>query len=128
MADEYIRRQDAIDAFNRIKNTLKNPETAHYDTLMFYEIEDVLEDVEPADVVPVSAYKQVMWERDIAVEQLKQIGKGLGEVMDDVVPVVFCKDCKFYTSMRPDIKTGICDLNVHHMGDDGFCSEGERRT
>ena len=52
MAD-YIERQAAIDAFNRIKNTLKNPETAHYDTLMFYEIEDVLEDVEPADVVPV---------------------------------------------------------------------------
>ena len=90
---EYIRKQDALDAFSRIKNTLKNPETAHYDTLMFYEIEDVLEDVEPADVVPV----------------------------------VRCKDCKFYTSMRPDIKTGICDLNVHHMGDDGFCSCGERR-
>lgn len=52
MAD-YIERQAAIDAFNRIKNTLKNPETAHYDTLMFYEIEDVLEDVEPAEVVPV---------------------------------------------------------------------------
>ena len=50
---DYIRRQDAIDAFNRIKNTLKNPETAHYDTLMFYEIEGVLEDVEPADVVQV---------------------------------------------------------------------------
>lgn len=50
---DYIRRQDAIDAFNRIKNTLKNPKTAHYDTLMFYEIEDVLEDVEPADVVQV---------------------------------------------------------------------------
>lgn len=49
---DYISRQAAIDAFNRIKNTLKNPETAHYDTLMFYEIEDVLEDVEPADVVP----------------------------------------------------------------------------
>ena len=52
MAD-YIERQAAIDAFNRIKNTLKNPETAHYDTLMFYEIEDVLEDVEPADVASV---------------------------------------------------------------------------
>lgn len=50
---DYISRQAAIDAFNRIKNTLKNPETAHYDTLMFYEIEDVLEDVEPADVAPV---------------------------------------------------------------------------
>ena len=58
MIDEYIRRQDAIDAFNRIKNTLKNPETAHYDTLMFYEIEDVLEDVKPADVVPVVRCEQ----------------------------------------------------------------------
>ena len=46
-----------------------------------------LEDIEPADVVPVSAYKQVMWERDVAVEQLKQIGKGLGEAMDDVALV-----------------------------------------
>lgn len=45
----------------------------------------------------------------------------------DVVQVIRCKDCKFYTSMRPDIKTGICDLNVHHMGDDGFCSCGERK-
>lgn len=51
---EYIHKQAAIDAFNRIKNTLKNPKTAHYDTLMFYEIEDVLEDVEPADVLPYS--------------------------------------------------------------------------
>ena len=42
---------------------------------------------EPADVVPVSAYKQVMLERDVAVEQLKQIGKGIGEVMDDVALV-----------------------------------------
>jgi hypothetical protein len=41
-----------------------------------------------ADVVSVSAYKQVMWERDVAVEQLKQIGKGLGEAMDDVALVV----------------------------------------
>ena len=43
---------------------------------------------EPADVVSVSAYKQVMWERDVAVEQLKQIGKGIGEAMDDVALVV----------------------------------------
>ena len=64
MAD-YIERQAAIDAFNRIKSTLKNPETAHYDTLMFYEIEDVLEDVEPADVVPVVRCKDCEnWQTD----------------------------------------------------------------
>ena len=40
---------------------------------------------EPADVVSVSAYKQVLLERGTAVEQLKQIGKDIREVMDDVV-------------------------------------------
>ena len=61
-------------------------------------------------------------------EPCKEQTKYLRELPSaDVVPVVRCKDCKFYTSMRPDIKTGICDLNVHHMGDDGFCSCGERR-
>lgn len=40
---------------------------------------------ESADVVPVSAYKQVMLERDTVVEQLKQIGKDIREVMDDVM-------------------------------------------
>lgn len=45
----------------------------------------------------------------------------------DVVEVVRCKDCKFYTSMRKDLKTGICSLACRHLGDDGFCSEAERR-
>ena len=63
------------------------------------------------------------------------IGCTVGEAMKimidevkpaDVVPVVRCRNCKFYTPMNRDFKTGICDLNVHHMGDNGFCSCGER--
>ena len=42
--------------------------------------------------------------------------------------IIYCKDCKFYTSMRPDLKTGICSLASRHLGDDGFCSEAERKT
>lgn len=42
--------------------------------------------------------------------------------------IVRCKDCKFYTSMRPDLKTGICSLACRHLGDDGFCSEAERKN
>lgn len=45
----------------------------------------------------------------------------------DVIKVIRCKDCKFYTSMRSDLKTGICALLSAHFGDDGFCSEAERR-
>lgn len=56
------------------------------------------------------------------------------ESIDDIVlgryaicctPLTECKDCKFYTSMIPGI--GICDLACRHLGDDGFCSEAERR-
>ena len=94
MKDEYIRKQDTLDAFGLSEKTRKyGGDHSGYDTRMLYEIQDTIESLEPADVVQV----------------------------------VRCKDCKFYTSMRPDIKTGICDLNVHHMGDDGFCSCGEIR-
>lgn len=31
-----------------------------------------------------SAYDQVRWERDVAIEQLSEIGKSLGEKMDDI--------------------------------------------
>ena len=77
MADEYIRKQDAA---NVVANTAKIVASFNYQ----YTI-DVLLALTPADVVPVSAYKQVMLERDTVVEQLKQIGKDIREVMDDVV-------------------------------------------
>lgn len=73
MADEYIRRDDAI--------RLAEQGQAQGFPWQFQMLVRLL----PADVVPVSAYKQVMLERDTAVEQLKQIGKDIREVMDDVV-------------------------------------------
>jgi hypothetical protein len=41
--------------------------------------------------------------------------------------IIYCKDCKFYTPMNRKLKTGICSLTMHHLGDDGFCSDAERR-
>ena len=43
----------------------------------------------------------------------------------DAVEVVRCKDCKFYHRMTTG--TGICKLACRHLGNDGFCSEGERK-
>ena len=43
----------------------------------------------------------------------------------DAVEVVRCKDCKFYYRMTAE--TGICQLACPHFGNDGFCSEGERK-
>ena len=39
--------------------------------------------------------------------------------------LVRCKDCKFYHRMTAE--TGICKLACRHLGNDGFCSEGERK-
>lgn len=45
-------------------------------------------DAPTVDVVSKGAYDQCDWERIVALTQLKEIGKGLGERMDDVRPVV----------------------------------------
>lgn len=37
--------------------------------------------------VPQGVVDQIKWERDTALSQLKEIGKGLGEKMDDVKPM-----------------------------------------
>lgn len=41
--------------------------------------------------------------------------------------IIHCKDCKFYTPMNRKLKIGICDMTMHHLGDDGFCSTAEKR-
>ena len=35
-------------------------------------------------MVSNSVFEQVKWERDVALSQLEEIGKGLGEKMDDI--------------------------------------------
>lgn len=58
------------------------------------------EDMRAADcplieIPPHGATEQIKWERDIAIEQLKSIGKGLGEKMDDIQPVKTGNGCAF---------------------------------
>ena len=94
MTNDYIRREDAVDALAKTMPTPTTPDGVgdfdheiHIADEAFADAIRIIESIEPADVVSVSAYKQVMWERDVAVEQLKQIGKGLGETMDDIALV-----------------------------------------
>ena len=55
-------------------------------TEMVYETKKPT-DFPTADVVSRGVLEQVMWERDLAVSQLAEIGKGVGEKMDDVAEV-----------------------------------------
>lgn len=76
------------------------------------------------DVVPKNAYEQVRWERDICLEQLEIIGKGLGEKMDDVSKVVRCYECIFADELAGD--SCICENTGLGMSKYGFCSNGVR--
>lgn len=43
--------------------------------------------------------------------------------------VIYCKDCKFYSPMNRETKTGICNLTMHqNFGDNWFCAGAERRA
>lgn len=43
--------------------------------------------------------------------------------------IIRCKDCKFYSPINRETKTGICNLTMHqNFGDNWFCAGAERRT
>lgn len=43
--------------------------------------------------------------------------------------IIRCKDCKFYSPMNRETKTGICNLTMHqNFGDNWFCAGAERKT
>lgn len=76
---EYIKREETI-------NAIQTDCTEQ----IFYSKDDAIDRIKAvpaADVVSRAVYDQTAWERDLALQQLKSIGKGLGEQMDDVAPV-----------------------------------------
>ncbi len=87
--NDYIEREAAIKPLRRwqkiiAKNYGKNDEYVK----CLEEAIDKVEAIPAADVCSIEVLKQVMWERDAALSQLAEVGKGLGAKMDDVRPVV----------------------------------------
>ena len=84
-----------------------------------------------ADVVSRATFEQVMWERDVAIQQLKDLGVGFGEKAD-VAPVVRCKECIYQESCQKQIvlweRDHVLEQNIYHYHKLGFCSCGERRS
>lgn len=76
-----------------------------------------LKNAPTVDAVPVEAYKQVRWERDIAMQQLDALGYGLGE---KVVPVVHGRWIVHYGNWADVYECDQC----HHTSKDGgkYCS------
>lgn len=93
---------------------------------------DQMPTVNHADVVSRKTFEQIKWERYIAVEQLKELGYGLGEKIHTEQPeIIRCKDCKhyYYADNRiPQEQRFVCDLDGGRWKPDSFCSFAERRS
>lgn len=106
MNDKYYSAQDIMDQA--------------IGTDAYFQIKSILTSLVPADVVPRAAYDQVAWERDLAVQQLREdYGVGLGEKNQNKCPPVKCCDCVYAVE---DGGWLFCEGDV--VEPYGYCSKG----
>ena len=121
---EYISKEDAIKVAEKYGTTNGSALGTHSGVadciaVEIYRLPDYA-------VVNRTAYDQATFERDTALQQLKSIGKGLGERMDDVATVVRCKDC---CHSYDDIGGLTCSYGPCVdciVPEDFYCKHGER--
>lgn len=122
MENDLISRSEAIKAM--LKQSMPTPSV----------IRRVLMQVPGVDAVIRPVVEQIQWERDCAIEQLKEHNIPFGGFAPDVVKVVRCEDCKYAELSINIIGDLSCCCNnpdvgfyEWRMGLDDFCSYGERR-
>ena len=126
---DLISRQAAIDALERLKKDISGDYT-NLDPLVMAgtgyigdcigELQD-LPSAQPEQ--PSREYvEQLKWERDLAIQQLKDLGYGLGENPRTQPEIVRCFDCK-----NSPLKTWF-NCPLAHLPFDGgrWCWKGER--
>lgn len=89
-------------------------------------VKRVLIQAPTVEAYSAEAVKQIMWERDMAIQQLNDYGVQLGEKAD-CVRVVRCKDCDFKRINSFAKESGIAHCTLHKMvvALDDFCNYGE---
>lgn len=93
-------------------------------TLTPKDFDDIIDAQSAVDVVSIEAYKQIMWERDMAIEQLAEYGVSLGEKKRDVEPVVRCSACRYSSSAENGYEECLITDSIHQP--DFYCSLGRR--
>ena len=69
------------------------------------------------------------WYNGLICGSFRGLEKRLKSLPSAQADIIYCKDCKFYSPMNRETKTGICNLTMHqNFGDDWFCAGAERRT
>ena len=85
-----------------------------------------------AKIVDTAIRKILSGEQKLTKEYEQSVKDAVDVILDTArreaqADIVRCKDCKFYTKMRTDLKIGICGFTFRLLGDDDFCLEAERR-
>lgn len=73
-----IDREELIKECNRLWNAIETPETL----AGIYLCREAAENAPEAEAVTLGAYKQLMWERDMAISQLEEHGIPFGGKAD----------------------------------------------
>lgn len=70
----------------------------------------------------------IVWDES-GMTTANEVERILDSVPSAQPEIIRCKDCKFYSPMNRETKTGICNLTMHqNFGDNWFCAGAERRT
>jgi hypothetical protein len=80
------------------------------------DVEKRIFDAPTVEAYSAEAVKQIMWERDMAIQQLNDYGVQLGEKAD-CVRVVRCKYCR---------RERYCEF-TQYQGENGYCSLAESK-
>ena len=91
------------------------------------KITDRIKAAPAVDAVSRGVVEQIMWDRDIAMEQLKEHGIPFGGIAPDVVSVVRCKDCK-HTLIDGETAIYCEKWDRWEVPEDFFCGYGKRRN
>lgn len=90
-----------------------------------------------ADKVTKNIDQAMMVLNLISPKEDKELNAAIKKCMDnilsaaptvDAVPVVRCKDCKYYALWTTGEEICFCDLRGMTTHDDDFCSYGERKA
>ena len=92
-----------------------------------------------AKIVDTAIRKILRGEQKLTKEYEQSVIEAVDEILNTArrergkveaqAEIIRCKDCKFYSPMNRETKTGICNLTLHqNFGDDWFCAGAERRS
>lgn len=94
------------------------------DMIIIADAISFIQNAPTVDAIPKGVLDQVRWERDIAMDQLKDHGIPFGGIAPDVVKVVRCKDCE----KRPkNVEWGMCHVLGGQTHENDYCSFAVKR-